>query len=312
MRTFTDGNGNDSTAAALAYIQAQRELRLVDLYLIGEQEDPNAVFVADWESPLAWPIWGTFQTSVISRGKVTSQVGLKVDTLDVTWSPRLTAFGTSISTANFYQKARAGYYDNMKFRLWRGLMPTPGDLMTYGACEWFGGRVAQTITQRSRIKFTINSFLDVVNQKVPPNVIELGNALAGWVGNVPVLADGETSLPTFTVVAPSTPNIILGDCIQPTAHKIYGTDKFIHGFIVFDKSSSLAGFWSPVATNIKYNAGGSVHYNQFQIYAALPWAPTPGDVFYASTQWPVDLASAQAMAAEYFGFPFVPDPTMGI
>jgi Uncharacterized conserved protein (DUF2163) len=306
MRTFTGGDGADTTAAVLAYLAAARQLRLADLYLIGEQEDPKAIWLTSWESPLAWPVWGTFQPAKITRDKITSQIGLEVSSLKLEWSPKLTAFGTSIATANPYQKAQMGVYDNQRVRLWRCVMPTPGDANTYGACELFGGRIGDTIIERGSITFTVNSFLDVVNQPVPPNVIEAANTMAGFVGHTPVLADGETNVPTFTVVAPSTPDLILGDCIQPTAHKIYGLNKFILGFMVFRAGSSLAGFWSPVAANQNFNAGGGIHYNQFQAYAAFPWAPTPGDTFYVSTQWPVDYASATA--GQFKGFPFVPNP----
>lgn len=312
MRTFMDGNGNDSTGAVMAYLASNKQLRIADLYLIGELEDPTATFLTDWSSDLSWPVFGTFKAATINRGGITSQVGFQVDTLDVTWSAKLTAFGTSPSTANPYQKAQSGFYDNQKFRLWRTLMPEPGDANTFGACEWFGGRVASAVVQRGSIKFTINSFLDVVNQKVPPNVIELSNSLAGYVGATPVLADAETKVPTFTTIAPSSTDVIIGDTIQPTAHKIYGTDAFIRGFMVFAAGSTLAGFWSPVAHNLKRFVIGTGNFNEFDVFAPFPWAPTPGDVFYVSTAWPVDLASAQAVNAAYFGFPFVPVPESAI
>lgn len=269
-----------------------------------------AVRLTNWSSPLSWPLWGTFARASIKRGKITSQIGLQVDTLDLRWSPPLTAFGTTLSTMNPYQLAQSGFYDNKRVRLWRCVMPTPGDANTYGATPWFGGRIGDTIVSRGEIKFTVNSFLDAINQKVPPNVIELSNTFAGFAGNTPVLADAETSIPTFTVVAPSSTNQILGDCIQPTAHKIYGDDKFQFGFMVFLPGSTLAGYWSPIAFNGNYDAGGGTHYCQFDAYAAFPFAPTPGDTFYVSTQWPVNLQASAA--GQYKGFPYVPDPMTAI
>ena len=100
MRTFTAGDGSDSTSAVLAYLAEAQQLRLADLYLIGEPEDPMAIWITNWESPLSWPCWGTFQPAVIQRDTVTSEIGLKVASLNITWSPALTAFGTSIATAN--------------------------------------------------------------------------------------------------------------------------------------------------------------------------------------------------------------------
>lgn len=310
MRTFTAGDGSDSTAAVKSYLAAHRQLRLADLYLIGEIEDPRAQLLTDWESPLNWPVWGTFKSTVINRGKITSQIGLKVDAMEVSWSPQPSAFGTTVATSNPYQLAIQGYYDSMRIRLWRGVMPSPGDMNTLGATPWFGGRVGDVALSQGLLKFTVNSFLDAVNQPIPPNVIEISNTIAGFVGNTPVLADAETKVPTFTVVAPSNTNLILGDTIQPTAHKIYANKRFQNGFMYFLPGSTLAGYWSPVATNTNFAAGGGVHYNQFQTYASFPFAPTPGDTFYVSTQWPVDLASATA--GQFKGFPYVPDPLTAI
>lgn len=307
MRSFTDGNGNDSSAATLAYLSDAVQLYLADLFLLGELEDPNAVFLTNWSSPLNWGPWGTFQPSALKRTGITSQVGLKVDSMTVTWSPPLTAFGTTIATANQYQKAQTGFYDNWNMRIWRAVMPTPGDCQSYGATPWFGGRVSSTEIGRQYIKFTIQSYLDVVNQQVPPNVIENTNTLAGYVGATPVLADSETNVPTFTVVAPSSATVILGDCIQPTAHKIYSAQKFNRGYMVFSSGSSLAGYWSPVGSNVEYTSGSS-HYNQFTVYGAFPWPPQVGDQFYVSTQAPINQQDAAGLSNVYYGFPFVPQP----
>lgn len=318
MRAFTDGNGNDSTAAVQAFLAANQQLRFADLYLIGELEDPLAAWLTNWEGDLVWSVWGKFLHSAIARSRVTSKIGLEVAALTATWSPQLAAFGTTTATANPYQRAQSGFYDNMKFRLWRCAMPTPGDANTYGATPWFGGRIAATELSRGKIKFTVNSFLDVLNQKIPPNVIEPSNALSGFSGAVPVLADGETQNPVFEVVVPSSsapplsPTVFLGQCLSPTAGKVYNNNRFALGYVQFMPGSSLAGYWSPVATNFFYDAGGGLHYNEFQVFGAFPWAPSPGDQFYASIQMPLDYATAIAVGGGFKGFPFVPQPQTAV
>jgi hypothetical protein len=309
MRQFTAGNGTNSTGTVQSFLASTTKVLLADLYLIGEQEDPLATWLTNWQSDLNWPIFGKFGATSIKRGNITSQVGLQVDALDVEWSPPLAAFGTTVSTMNPYQLAQTGFYDNQRVRLWRTVMPTPGDANTYGATPWFGGRVADTTVSRGLVKFTINSFLDAINQKVPPNVIELSNTFAGFAGNTPVLADSETNVPTFTVVFPSSTNQIFGDCIQPTAHKIYSDQTFQYGFMVFLPGSTLAGYWSPIGFSTSRNVVGT-NYNVFTVYAQFPFAPTPGDQFYVSTQWPVNLQAS--MAGQYKGFPYVPDPLAAI
>lgn len=306
MRQFINGSNNDSTAAVLTYLQSKNQYQLADLILIGELEDPYAIFLTDWASPLLWTPWGTFLNAVVSRGKINSQVGLQVDTLELNWSPPFTAFGTTTATANQYQKAVAGFYDQKKFRLWRTVMPTAGDADTYGACALFGGRIQDTRVERGKITFNINSFLDTIEQMVPPNVVEWTSTTPNYAGNIPVVSDSETALPQFTVVAPSSAINIVARCTSPTANKIYGANKFQRGFIAFNRGSSLDGFWSPVAANGKIRIS-AVNYNNFLLYGAFPWAPQVGDTFYASIQPPINQQDG-VPAFPYDGFRWVPQP----
>jgi hypothetical protein len=315
MRTFLAGNGADVTSTVMSYLQSpsQQELFLANLVMVGDLYDFGTVLLTDWESPLSYPLYGTFFPASISRGKLSSQIGLQVDALSFDWSPRLTAFGTTIATANPYQRAISGFYDNKTFRMFRTVMPTKGDANTYGACVVFGGRIAETTVERLKITFSVNSFLDVNNNPVPPNVIEANNTLANFAGNTPVVADGESIVAQFTVATPPTlPNtsgaqIILANCTAPTPGKIYGFNKFRYGYIVFNPGSSLAGYFTAVAASGPYKAPGGLHYNQLSVLAPFPWPPQPGDSFYVSTRPPINLQDA-ATGFEYFGFPFVPQP----
>jgi hypothetical protein len=186
-------------------------------------------------------------------------------------------------------------------------MPTPGDANTYGACEYFGGWVQQTEVSRGMIKFFCDSFLSVVNQKVPPNVIESTNTLASFVGATPVWQDNETQLPRFSVIAPTSADLIVADCVGPSGGKIYGDNKLQYGYLVFERGSTLAGFWSAISNNGFYIGPGGVHHTQIGVFSPFPWPPTPGDHFYVSTQFPINQADGQ-----YYGFPYTPAPEMAL
>jgi hypothetical protein len=310
MKQVIGGNLTDTTSATLAYLTntSGRQFHFANLYLIGETEDPRSIWLTDWESSLTWSaLPGTFTAASIKRATVSMSISLEVQTMDVSWAPLLTAFGTTLGNANVYQKAIGGYYRNWKLRVWRTIMPTPGDANTYGAYELFGGRVAITEVSRASIKFTVNSFLDTVNEPIPPNVIENTNVLASFSGATPVYADAETSLAQFTVVAPSTETVILAVCDSPTSGKIYGNNKLQFGYIYFNPGSSLAGFFAMIAGNFEVHAGGGINYNQFFMYQAFPWPPQPGDSFFVSTQAPVDQSQG-TLGTNNFVFPFVPAP----
>ena len=119
MRKVTGGNGTDTTASVKAWLQAGSEFRLANLYLIGEVEDPMALWLTDYESPLAWPIWGTFQPTVIKRGSVTSKIGLDVSSLEVTWSPQPVPFTQSVASASPYTNRHQFEYIDSRGAEWK-------------------------------------------------------------------------------------------------------------------------------------------------------------------------------------------------
>jgi hypothetical protein len=307
MRKVIGGNGQDTTAATKAYLLANRNFRFANLFLLGKLEDPAAIFLTDYETDLVWRPWGTFKHATLQRSKMTSKFGLDVEKMDLTWSPPLTPYVTSVGVANPYQLAIMGMYDGWDFRMWRAIIPSQGDCETYGAFDFFGGRVSSIDIVSGALKITANSWLDVMNMMVPQNTIENSNMLAGYVGNQPVSSDGETQIAQFTVAANSNRTNILATCTGPTPGKIYGNNKLQYGYVRFNSGSTLAGVYSGIAQNANFDAGGGVHYNQIIMYAALPWPPSSGDTFYVSAKPPIDVTEG-TLGVDNIIFPRVPTP----
>ena len=272
-----------------------------------------AVWLTDYEAPLAWPAWGTFKPAVIKRGSVTAKIGLEVASLEVTWSPPAVAFQQNVSVASPYQLAQLGYYDNWRVRIWTVYMPVPGDANTFGCSELFGGRVADSTIERGAIKFTVNSYLDVVNQYVPTNVIELTNTLAAYTAATP--PKGFSQIPQFNVLQGDSPTEVIGDMTYPDVHSILNANVCQHGYLVFNSgpNATLGGVWASIQQNVKITLPGGYNspnsdYNQFILYTPLPWTPTPGlDTFYVSGQAPIDQSDG-----DYYGFPYVPNPQLAV
>lgn len=316
MKKVIAGDGTDSTQRALGYLLQRNQLSLANLYLIGEIEDPMSLWLTDWESPLRWSALadsaptrrGVFLPARISRGTVESKIGFEVSALELDWSPDVPAtFSSSIGSASPHQLAQAGFYDNWKVRVWRTIMPTPGDADTMGAWALFGGRIGKTEIARGKIKWTVNSFLDVVNQKIPPNVIENTSTLASFKGATP--PPGISRIPQFNVIAGSTDDVLILDCTFPSAHQIFPTNAFNRGYVVFNDipGATLARVFGIIGANQQTIIGG-VHYNEIQLYADLPWPPTPGaDTCFISAAFPLNQADGS-----YFGFPYVPAPEQGV
>lgn len=304
MRQVIAGNGSDSTTATLDWLAANDMYRMPNLFLIGELYSPTALWLTDYESPLVWSCWGTFQPARCERTETVSQVGLAVASINFTLGAPDGGWGDfpqNTTQLNPLQIAMLGMFDNMRFRNWTCYMPTPGDANTLGACEEFGGFIGDTEYDRGEIRFTVNSYLAVVNQQVPTNVIENTNTLASYKGASPPA--GLPSLPEFNVIAGSSETEVIGYCTGPTAGQQF---DFVGGdFLCFNFGSgeTLGGVFSVIQGTSKQTIGGQPC-TIFTLYSPLPWPPTPGsDTFFLSQAWPLTGG---------FEFPYVPDPTGAI
>ncbi len=308
MRQVIGGDGSDTTAIVKAYLCDHHEYIMANLILIGEPEDPRSIWLTDWDTPLVYSIWGTFCPDVIRRGAVSSKIGLEVATLSLDWSPiNPGPISQNIDTANPYQLARLGLYDNLNVRVWTVYMPTPGDANTFGASELFGGRISGVSIEDGNIHFEVTSFLDVVNIDVPTNVIELTNTLAAYKGATPPA--GLSVVPQFEILAGSTESRILCRETSPNVNQIFADNALRYGFMVFNRGASMTmgGVWSGVYIN-RRTTSGSGDINEIILYTPLPWPPTPSvDTCYVSAAFPVNQADG-----DYFGFPFVPSPASAI
>jgi hypothetical protein len=172
MKKALSGNNEDSTIALTAYLQSGSELRLANLYKIGAFDWSGHLLLTDYESPLLWRPQGLFLPATIKRGSVSCKIGLEVAQLNIEYTP-------PAGFAN-YEAFVNGYFDNQPMWIWTAYMPTPGDVETFGCTELFGGRVGDIVIDRNVVKITINSFLDVINQKLPNQTIEVTNPMLAY------------------------------------------------------------------------------------------------------------------------------------
>ena len=311
MRKVIGGDGSDTTVATQSYLNSTDRPIIRDLYIIGPPESPNALYLTNHEGPVFYRPYGKFLPAVVKRGGVEAKIGLEAQALTITWSPGASAQTSqtvSNATASPYQLAAQHFYDNWPVLILRCFMPTPGDANTLGCAMWFGGRIQNCKIGRNSLAFNTKSYIDVLKQKVPSTVVEVTNTLASTAAvSVPA---GDPSIPIFSCIRPSTETYIVCDCISPSAGKIYAGDVFSGGYMVFlaGSGATLAGAWSAIGQNGEWTDGDGNHHSEFVIYSPLPWPPTPGvDTFYVSTTAPINLGDE-----DYYGFPYVPNPTQAV
>lgn len=308
MRTFLDGSGADSTAAVESYLAAHRQLFPADLYVINTgpnyagQYMGKTFLLTDHPSALVWNYRGVFSPGVISRGGVTSKIGLEADTLEVTWSPHdsdvLASDGSGNTLLSAIEGFGCGVFDNGTLEVWRCLMPAPGDAATLGACLLFSGRIGNIDPDRLKAAITVISVLEVLNEMVPTNLIEPTNIVAQYTTGQ-VLNDGPS---TFTLVAGSTAAVLYADPVSAPGGYTPADDLWTDGYVVMDAPGKLGGSYRGVRSQ-QY---GSHHV--FYLYEALPFAPQVGDTLSAFVYVPPDAAGATAQGSEFDAFPYVPSP----
>jgi hypothetical protein len=178
MKRVTNGFNQDTTSTVVAWLAANKQLIMAELYLIGERDDPNALWYTNWESPLLWSMYGTFLPATIKRSNISSRVGLEVTKVDITLG--LLAADVSEDAASVYDAARDGTLDGWPVRIWTVYMPTFGDCDTLGCSELFGGRIGEIEINRGSLKLSCNSFLALIDQDVPNQLIEATNPMLAF------------------------------------------------------------------------------------------------------------------------------------
>jgi hypothetical protein len=305
MRRVSNGGGFDVTAAAKAFLLSGNSFRQAHLFQIGAYGNPATIYATDWDTPLLWSVIGTFLPAAIKRSTITTKVGLDVSSTTVTWTPFNRTFTQSVGTGSPIQLAQLGYYDNVPITIYRVIMPTAGDANSY-VYPLFGGRAADITVDRGQIVFTVNCWLELLNQSLPANVVESTNIPASYAGAQP--PPGFTTIPQFNVFPGSTESTLLLS-VQPPypLNHIFAANVFQYGWLWFNYGvdATLGGMWAIVANN---EEDPTHTFNEVDLLGGFPWPPTSGvDTCFISAPFPID----QADGGDYQGFPYVPNPQYG-
>lgn len=190
-----------------------------------------------------------------NKAKLHQKYGVQTDTLVVDVLPgSATVFG-----APFIQACTSGQFDAALVTVYRVYMDLTGKVI--GGRRVFDGRVAEVDAGRSIVTFTLNSYLELLNQMFPRNVIQpgcLNNVYDPLCGANP--ADFQVN---GTVGGGSTSSSIVATLTLPIA------GYFNQGKVVFT-SGVLNGLSRSVQTA---DSSG------FQVVPSFPSAPAPGDTF---------------------------------
>lgn len=194
-----------------------------------------------------------------NRGRARWELGTGVQTMMFDVMPG----SATVSGQPFLQACQQGVFDGAILKKQRIFMPTFGDTRR-GPVTMFIGRVAEVDVGRSKATFTINDFMELLDQDFPRNLYQagcvnnLGDTACGV--NLNALAVACTDAGGSTV---STINANLA--VAPTG-------QFNQGKVTF-----TSGVLNGVSRSVKLATAGAP--GVITLLMSLPSAPTIGDTF---------------------------------
>lgn len=278
-----------ATPELLALLNSGTQLAYADLYTITLVGGGVLRYTgADKLMP-----WGgsTFLVGpLIKRGRTRLQVGIQVDSLDITLSAPDTV---QVNNRPIMSFIAAGGLDGARIKLERAFMPT-WFVDPVGVLHMFSGRVNDVSTGRYEARVSVQSDLELLDTQVPRNLYQPGcvNSLYGTACGVNRAAFTVTS----SVSSGTTPS--RSRFGTPLAQ---ATGHFDLGVVAF-----TAGPNTGVSRTVRSFAGGVV-----ETIAPFPFTPSVGDTFTIVPGCDLTVATCTNRfnnKPRFRGFPFIPKP----
>jgi len=197
-----------------------------------------------------------------SKAKMHSAIGLQVDTLVFDVIPA----SAQINGANFLTAVREGVFDGANL-LYVGVYWPIGayanPVIPTGTVKKFLGRVASVGISRNLATFTINSYLELLNQNMPINLYQ--GSCVNTLYDTSCTLLKSNFLTTSSAITGSTVNNVLATLSQASGYFSLGTITF------------TSGVNNGVTRTIKQHTAGTPA--TINVIAPLPSAPANGDTF---------------------------------
>lgn len=232
------------------------------------------------------------------RGKVKWRIGLEVDTLQFTVMPN----GATINGQAFNKALKEGAFDGAEVTFyhayWAQQAFTPLILPT-GVVTMFSGKVAPVQAGRSKVMFTVNSAVDLLNQNLPKNLYQAGC--------INTLYDSGCTLNSASFAVAGV--VAVGSL----ANFIGATFSQATGYFDLGKITFTSGVNNGISRSVKQYIKGTT--STFALMSPFPNAPAAGDTFnaYPGCDKAKDTCQNKfSNLANFRGFPFIPENTTGV
>lgn len=285
-----------TASPGLLALLASRQFFVADLFLFtlsGGQQLRYCSGEADitWDNA-TWSTGGTSGPYFIREGnnaRCRWKTGVEVDTLVFDVIPG----SASIAGLAFPSAVQKGVFDGAELTLYRAFMPAYGNVAE-GTVIMFAGRVAEIDIGNSLITFTINSHLELLNQKLPRNLYQAG--CINTLFDTACALNAETFAVSSVTVAGSA------------AHSIIATLAANTGYFDLGKILFTSGVNNGISRSVKSYVRGAP--GVIALMSPLPSAPANGDTFkiYPGCDKQQNTCSGKfGNGLRFRGFPYIPE-----
>lgn len=222
----------------------------------------------------------------MSRTKVTTNIGVEVDSIDITIMPydAQTIFGMSWQAA-----ARLGYFDGAQVLVETAYIQSGA---VVGTLHVFQGQISDVVPERTMITATVKSPLELLAQNFPRNVYQSICLHTVYDAGCGVTKASFTT--TGTVGSGSTQTLVKTAAPSPT-------DFYDQGVITFTSGAN-----NGLRRTVKAYGGTG-----YGLILPLPVAPASGDTFSIFAGCDKTLATCRSKfsnPSNFRGFPWIPNP----
>lgn len=140
----------------------------------------TSFLLTDYGAAVTYTPLGTFQAAVVHHGTMGCEVGIQQQKFDVVWSPRTTdnvldaktiPLLSAFPAITVLQGVNLGFFDGALISVYKTVMPTPGDVNTYGVSLIHSGFVDEIQLDGGQITFSCIDPIAHLNNQLPSQLI---------------------------------------------------------------------------------------------------------------------------------------------
>jgi len=287
-------------AGLQAWLAANNVTHRADLFTLTLVDGTTVYRWTTWPSDLVvsaqtYLSAGAGTAPMVKRGPYSCRGGLAIDTLDL----EINGNGYTIGGLSLPLLALRGYFDGARLKVDHLIMPTPGDVTTYGPiASFFEGRVSGVEPVGPRVRLRLKSELEALNVMLPKFLLQPSCANVVYDTNCALVKA------TYTDAATATGGTTTTVTTATAAVTGKAANYYVLGVVRFT-SGALIG----LRRSVSVSSGGTI-----TLALPLPSAPVAAvtfDIFPGCDRTSATCNTRFSNLSRFRGFPHIPSQESG-